>query len=185
MHACKSQAADPGRCFYVEPDAGIFHFKPNLVAGAAEFHTESVGSAVLRCIEQRLVSNSTQVLAAHDLELLNVHRAEAWAAIHQFSNRVILPCRVVSMPENIPAEDVVLFVSKASLAVRDDLHPAIQDLRMDVIGGEGSSFEAAGAVRATRVRCQIGYMSGAQEAGTLLAGQSLKKLSVLLVINSG
>ena len=44
------------------------------------------------------------------------------------------------------------------------------------LGGEGSSFEASGAVRAARVRCQIAYRRRAREAGTLLAaGRSLKE----------
>lgn len=38
-----------------------------------------------------------KLLAAHDLEQLNIRRAEAWAALHPFLNRVILPAGVVSM----------------------------------------------------------------------------------------
>lgn len=72
-----------------------------------------------------------KLLAAHDLKLLNIRRAEAWVALHPFLNRVILPAGVVSMAENIPAEDVVLLAPKASLVVRSDLHPAIQYLLME------------------------------------------------------
>src|ERR1700751_4804584 len=60
LHAHKSETAAPARLLYVEPDAGIFHFKPNLVAGAAEFHPESIGSAVLHCIVQSFLSDSKQ-----------------------------------------------------------------------------------------------------------------------------
>ena len=51
--------------------------------------------------------------------------------MYPFLNKLILPAGVADLAENRPPTDVLLIAPKASLVVRDDLHPAIQYLLLD------------------------------------------------------
>jgi len=55
-------------------------------------------------------------------------RADAFVALYPFLNKLLLPAGVGDLAMNRPPTDVVLLAAKASLAVRADLHPAIQHL---------------------------------------------------------
>jgi TRAP-type uncharacterized transport system substrate-binding protein len=72
-----------------------------------------------------------KLLAARDIKLLSIRHAEACVAIYPFLAKVILPAGIANMADNIPPDDVVLLAPKASLVVRNDLHPAIQYLLME------------------------------------------------------
>jgi len=72
-----------------------------------------------------------QLLAAKDIELANFPRADAYVALYPFLNEVVLPEGTGNLADNRPPEDVTLLAPKASLAVRSDLHPAIQYLLLD------------------------------------------------------
>jgi hypothetical protein len=61
----------------------------------------------------------------------NVRRADALVALYPYLNKVVLPAGVIDLAENRPPSDVLLIALKASLAVRMDLHPAIQYLLLD------------------------------------------------------
>jgi len=67
-----------------------------------------------------------QLLLAKGIDLASIRRADAWAALYPFLNKLVVPAGVASMAENRPPTDVLLIAPKASLIVRDDLHPAIQ-----------------------------------------------------------
>ena len=62
-------------------------------------------------------------------------------------NKLVLPAGVVDLLMNRPPADVVLLAPKASLAVRTDLHPAIQHLLLSAamqIYSQPGIFQKAG-----------------------------------------
>lgn len=73
----------------------------------------------------------SRLLASSDVEVWDVHRADALVALHPFLTKLVLPEGVGNMDANRPPADVTLVAPKASLVVRRDLHPAIQYLLLD------------------------------------------------------
>jgi NMT1-like family len=72
-----------------------------------------------------------RLLAAEDVTLASVRRADAFVSLYPFLSKVVLPAGVGDMVKNRPPTDVVLIAPKASLVIRDDLHPAIQYLLLE------------------------------------------------------
>ncbi len=72
-----------------------------------------------------------QLLVAKDINLVPIRRADAFVDLYPFLNKLVLPAGVANMAENRPPTDVLLIAPKASLIVRDDLHPAIQYLLLE------------------------------------------------------
>jgi TRAP-type uncharacterized transport system substrate-binding protein len=72
-----------------------------------------------------------QLLIAKEIDLASIRRADAFVALYPFLNKLVLPAGVANMAENRPATDVLLIAPKASLIVREDLHPAIQYLLLE------------------------------------------------------
>jgi TRAP-type uncharacterized transport system substrate-binding protein len=70
---------------------------------------------------QRLISDERVVLA-------NIPRADAYVALYPFLSKVTVPRGTGDLAKDLPPTDITLFAPKASLVVRKDLHPAIQDL---------------------------------------------------------
>jgi TRAP-type uncharacterized transport system substrate-binding protein len=107
--------------------AELFEFTPQvagekLLAGDidAAFIVTSWDAPVVR----RLIS-------AEGIELRSNPRADAYIGLYPFLNKVVLPEGIGDLATNRPPSDVVLLASKASLAVRADLHPAIQYLLLN------------------------------------------------------
>ena len=74
-------------------------------------------------------SPTVQALArAPQISLLGFPRADAYVALFPFLNKLILPRGVADLAADRPPQDTPLIASKASLAVRSDLHPALQFL---------------------------------------------------------
>jgi TRAP transporter TAXI family solute receptor len=71
------------------------------------------------------------LLADKDIELASFPRTDAYVALYPFLNKVVVPAGVGDLAKNRPPSDAVLFAPKASLVVRQDLHPAIQYLLLD------------------------------------------------------
>ena len=69
-----------------------------------------------------------RLMTAKGIELAGFPRADAYVALYPFLNKLVLPAGVGDLAMNRPPTDVVLLAAKASLAVRADLHPAIQYL---------------------------------------------------------
>ncbi len=69
-----------------------------------------------------------QLLANEDIELTSFPRTDAYVALYPYLNKVVVPTGVGNMAKNRPPSDVLLFAPKASLVVRQHLHPAIQYL---------------------------------------------------------
>jgi len=72
-----------------------------------------------------------KLLTAQGVNLADIRRADAFVALYPYLNKLVLPAGVADMATNRPPTDIVLVAPKASLVVRNDLHPAIQYLLLD------------------------------------------------------
>lgn len=72
-----------------------------------------------------------RLITAEGIELRSFPRADAYIELYPFLNKVVLAEGVGDLATNRPPSDVVLVAPKASLAVRADLHPAIQSLLLN------------------------------------------------------
>jgi TRAP-type uncharacterized transport system substrate-binding protein len=88
-----------------------------------------------------------KLLAADGITLVTYPRADAYVALFPHLSKLVLPTGVADLVRNIPPADVTLLAVEGSLAVRKDLHPALQYLLLDaaveVHGGPGI-FNKAG-----------------------------------------
>jgi TRAP-type uncharacterized transport system substrate-binding protein len=87
------------------------------------------------------------LLHAKGIELSSAQRADAFVAIYPFLHKLILPAGVIDLLTNRPPSDVVLLAPKARLAVRADLHPALQYLLLNAaaqIHSQPGIFQKAG-----------------------------------------
>ena len=88
-----------------------------------------------------------QLIADQRVELLNLDRADAYVALYPFLSKATVPRGVGDLAKDLPPADVTLFASKASLVVRNDIHPAIQYLLLSTaaqIHSGASMFNRAG-----------------------------------------
>jgi TRAP-type uncharacterized transport system substrate-binding protein len=63
-----------------------------------------------------------------NISLMSFPRADAYVALNPNLSKLILPRGVADLVKDRPPQDTILIASKASLAVRKDLHPALQYL---------------------------------------------------------
>jgi TRAP-type uncharacterized transport system substrate-binding protein len=87
------------------------------------------------------------LLNAKGIEADSYLHADALIAIYPFLHKLVLPAGVVDLSTNRPPADVVLLAPKASLAVRADLHSALQYLLLDAavqIHSQPGVFQKAG-----------------------------------------
>lgn len=98
---------------------------PSREAGEKLVRGEIDAAILLDAWESPLVR---ELLAARDVHLVDAPRADSWVALYPYLNKVVLPAGVADMARNIPPANVTLLAPKASLVVREDLHPAIQYL---------------------------------------------------------
>jgi TRAP transporter TAXI family solute receptor len=88
-----------------------------------------------------------EALRDPSLHLASLVRAEAYARRFPYVTRLTLPAGTVDLARDIPDREVEMIATKAMLAARADLHPALVNLLLDaareVHGGQGT-FEAAG-----------------------------------------
>lgn len=96
-----------------------------------------------------------QLLTDDRVVLSGYARADALVALYPFLTKLVVPRGVADLAKDKPPSDVTLIASKASLVVRDDLHPAIQYLLLnaasqihsrDTIFNRGNEFPTAEAV---------------------------------------
>jgi hypothetical protein len=66
-----------------------------------------------------------QLIAGKNIELASFPRTDAYIALYPFLNKLTVPAGVGDLAQNRPPTDVLLFAPKASLVVRQDLHPAM------------------------------------------------------------
>jgi len=87
------------------------------------------------------------LLKTGDIEAAGYQYADALVAIYPFLHKLVLPAGVIELSPVRPPSDVVLLAPKASLAVRADLHPALQYLLLDAavqIHSQPGIFQKAG-----------------------------------------
>jgi TRAP-type uncharacterized transport system substrate-binding protein len=72
-----------------------------------------------------------RLISDENIELVGFPRTDAYVALYPFLNKLTVPAGVGDLAKNLPPKDVILFAPKASLVVREDLHPAIQYLLLD------------------------------------------------------
>ncbi len=65
-------------------------------------------------------------LRSKDIHLMNLAQADAYAMRHGHLSRITLHQGVVDLKDNIPSHDIQMIGAGAMVAVRDDLHPALQ-----------------------------------------------------------
>jgi TRAP-type uncharacterized transport system substrate-binding protein len=88
-----------------------------------------------------------RLMGAEGIAVASVPRPDAFVALYPFLSKVLLPTGVADLAANRPPADVVLLSAKASLAVRGDLHPAIQYLLLNAaveIHASAGIFQKAG-----------------------------------------
>ena len=111
--------------------------------GAPEtrFSDESGSEAVAAVIQGRVdaafmvaAADAPSVRQALDagLEPVSFERADAYVRLLPWLSKVLLPQGVVNLARDLPRQDVQLIAASANLVVRNDLHPAIAYLLMDV-----------------------------------------------------
>ncbi|HEY5789406.1 MAG TPA: TAXI family TRAP transporter solute-binding subunit [Gammaproteobacteria bacterium] len=82
------------------------------------------------------------------LVLLDFGRAEAYARLFRFLDRVLLPAGLVDLAAGIPAHDVRLLAPAATLVAGEGLHPALAVLLLQAateVHGGGDAFAAPGS----------------------------------------
>jgi hypothetical protein len=75
-----------------------------------------------------------QLLKAKNVTLENISRADAFASLFPFLNKLVLPAGVLDVVEPRPPTDTLLIAPKFGLVIRKDLHPAIQYLLLEAAG---------------------------------------------------
>ena len=88
-----------------------------------------------------------RLMEADGIEVVSVPRPDALVALYPFLNKVVLPTGVADLAANRPPADTILLAPKASLAVRGELHSAIQYLLLNAaveIHSPAGIFQKAG-----------------------------------------
>ncbi len=87
------------------------------------------------------------LLRDQNLTLFSFQRAEAYTRRLPYLSRVTLPRGMVAMAEDLPTQDKTLIAATANLVVRENLHPALQDLLLQAaseVHQSGGWFEHTG-----------------------------------------
>jgi len=88
-----------------------------------------------------------RLLTAPGITTAPAPRADAQVALRPYLSKLILPRGVADLATDRPPTDVQLIAAKASLLVRNDLHPAIQDLLLEAateVNGAPGIFNRGG-----------------------------------------
>ena len=88
-----------------------------------------------------------QALRDPAIKLMSVEQAEAYQRRLPYITKLTLPAGTIDLATNTPKQNVEMIGTKAMLAARDGLHPALINLLIDAareIHGEQGYFEAAG-----------------------------------------
>jgi TRAP-type uncharacterized transport system substrate-binding protein len=99
--------------------------------------------------------------ALHDphLRLMSYGHADAYPRLLPYIKKLTLPSGVIDVAHDIPEKEVALVGTKAMLAGRDGLHPALIELLVDaaheIHGGQGLFEEAGEFPGTTRVDLRI------------------------------
>lgn len=67
-----------------------------------------------------------------DIELVSLDRAEAYSRLHKYLSHLVLVEGVLDLARNIPDKNYHLIAPSATLVAREDIHPALVDLTMQI-----------------------------------------------------
>ena len=97
----------------------------DLLAGRldAAFAISSVDGAMVRAL-----------LGKDGVTLMDFDRAAAYGRRYPYFTSLVLPAGVIDLARDIPSRDIALVAAAATLAAREDLHPALADLMMQAAG---------------------------------------------------
>lgn len=87
------------------------------------------------------------LLTTPGLRLMSLAHADAYIRRFPYLSKVVLPRGVIDLDADIPAEDITLVAPTATLTVREDTHPVLVGLLMQVMAevhGEAGPFNRAG-----------------------------------------
>ncbi len=73
-----------------------------------------------------------KLLRDKTVRLFSFNQADALARLNPYLTKITLPAGVIDMAANIPEHDVTLVAPAATLVVRNDLHPAVVGLLVEV-----------------------------------------------------
>jgi TRAP-type uncharacterized transport system substrate-binding protein len=99
--------------------------------------------------------------ALHDphMRLMSYGHADAYPRLLPYIKKLTLPSGVIDLARDIPEKEITLVGTKAMLAARDGLHPALIELLVDaaheIHGGQGLFEEAGEFPGTTRVDLRI------------------------------
>jgi TRAP-type uncharacterized transport system substrate-binding protein len=113
-------------------------------ASAALLHGDIDAAALVTSPDSEVLR---RLLASSELNLAGFPRADAYVALYPYLSKLTLPAGVGNLATNRPPTDVTLLAPKASLIVRQSLHPALQYLLLEAAGEIQSApniFQAAG-----------------------------------------
>jgi TRAP transporter TAXI family solute receptor len=99
-----------------------------LEAGNALLQGQIDAAALVTSPDSALVR---RLLASSDVNIVGFPRADAYVALYPYLSKLTLPAGVGNLATNRPPTDVTLVAPKASLIVRQSLHPAIQYLLLE------------------------------------------------------
>ncbi|HTT39338.1 MAG TPA: TAXI family TRAP transporter solute-binding subunit [Burkholderiales bacterium] len=108
-------------------DATLLSLSPQVATGKL-IRGEIDAAILLDAWESPLVH---RLLSADNVSLASIPTADAFVALYPYLSKVVLPAGVGDMARIRPPTDTVLLSPKASLVVRNDLHPAIQYLLLE------------------------------------------------------
>lgn len=118
------------------------------VGGDAAFEMLTEGTAdVAMMVGGGASATIHKALLDPDIKLMSVHRAAAYVRRFPYVTRLTLPPGTVDFARDIPADEVELIATKAMLAARDGLHPALINLLLEAVRDvhdDQGYFEAAG-----------------------------------------
>ncbi len=87
------------------------------------------------------------LLREQNIRLMSFARATAFTRRHHFFSRIELPEGVIDLPANIPPQDTALLAVSANLVAREDFHPALVSLLLQIatrVHASGDLFEIPG-----------------------------------------
>ena len=127
-------------------DAGRLHLfeYPPEAAARALLDKQLDAAVILTGWESPVVQ---RLLHVPEVTALGFPRADAYVALDPDLSKVVLPMGIADFGANRPAQDTPLIASKASLAVRRDVHPALQFLLLRAateVHSRPGAFQRAG-----------------------------------------